>query len=59
MALFDGYVGAGGELHPDAINDWLAHALLSRAIDPFRYRAPDWVGDVERILTAAEQVLES
>ena len=59
VALFDGYVGAGGELHPDAINDWLAHALLSRAIDPFRYRAPDWVGDVERILTAAEQVLES
>jgi aminoglycoside phosphotransferase (APT) family kinase protein len=58
VALFDGYVGAGGELRPDAINDWLAHSLLSRAIDPFRYRAPDWVGDVERILTAAEQVLE-
>ncbi|WP_158251250.1 aminoglycoside phosphotransferase family protein [Cryobacterium sp. Y11] len=58
VALFDGYAGAGGELHPDAIHDWLAHALLSRAIDPFRYRAPDWVGDVERILAAAEQVLE-
>ncbi|TFD67054.1 aminoglycoside phosphotransferase family protein [Cryobacterium sp. Hb1] len=58
VALFDGYAGAGGELRPDAINDWLAHALLCRAIDPFRYRAPDWVDDVERILTAAEQVLE-
>ncbi|WP_104128165.1 aminoglycoside phosphotransferase family protein [Cryobacterium sp. Y57] len=59
VALFDGYADAGGELHPDAINSWLAHALLSRAIDPFRYRAADWVGDVEHILTAAEQVLES
>ena len=58
VALFDGYTDAGGELHPEELHPWLAHSLLSRAIDPFRYRAPDWAGDVERILAAAEQALE-
>ncbi len=55
-ALVAGYRDAGGEDLGERLPAYRAASLLSRAVEPFRYRSASWPQDIESVVRRAEEV---
>lgn len=51
--VLEGYLAAGGPARADALGPHVAAALLRRAAEPFRVRAPGWGDAVDGLVRAA------
>lgn len=56
-ALVQGYAAARGDRPQGPHRAWVARALLTRVIEPFRAGDPDWVDLVHRRLDQVQEVL--
>lgn len=55
--LLEGYRAAGGHLDPGRLRLHCASGILHRAVEPFRYRQPEWDREIERLIDVAEELV--
>jgi hypothetical protein len=58
-ALLEGYVAESAADAPARIDLYNAVGLLRLAVDPFRYREPNWPDRIAIILSRIDSILES
>ncbi len=55
--LIEGYLQAGGQADPAAVDAWAALRMFATSVEPFRDRTPDWAAVTDRHIARALELV--